>query len=611
MAAQCNFPFGRHFGRNEQYAASVPEVDSVSKNTHTGKVQLDSKGNAMLFDFTACDSQYENDGSVKFEKYSGNPLDPSMTRGQIRESKAALAKRTKQVLDGEQRCLWRAFKDFKTRGVFDIIGQRVSVDENGKMDKTSWQQLKAAMDIYRDKRFETFRYVFIDKNTGQIRDQLSLSTRMPHISFVDKEDGSVLSKVLKRAQDTNCFVVAAHNHPSGDIRPSDEDLKINKRIEEALTPQGETESLLKGHIILNHDTFSLYTKENGWEKCDGQKITGQLNIDPLVNEVPEWAECTKGKIENSVDLMKIAQSLNATYDWNDDKFMPIVYVKDSQILGVQLYETKMWEYDHKTKNEKGKEIESNSYTREFKTYLPYMIKYDCHHFGAMQCFPIFPESIKQTMKLDEYYKDADAVEAKRKQQMKKKDTFDDEYAENFFKTMSSYIYNGIFTDGLIGNENLSDVLDMMAANSDAYYRKYLKLGTHEDYEPFMPEPSWMYQDINFIKTDYDEYLHEHEQQQKFPDLKRGFLAERNEANSWEPKREVKKYFWEDNTIHEENKPEGYWADPLKAGTYVQEFKGGRWQPRRDADTTCSRIAGNCDLGNAKKCFDTGRIRQLD
>lgn len=403
---------------------------------------MDKNEQGNLFDFICAETSLNNDATYKVDKYRGNPLDPSITRDGINEAKAARAKHTKEVLTGEQKCLWKCFKDFKTHNVFDIQGKKIEFDKDGKMSETSWKQLKAAMDIYRDKRFESFRYLLIDKETGQVRDQLALAVKMPHISFADAPDKSTTKKVLERAEKNNCSIVAVHNHPSGDIEPSPQDIATTKILENAFTPEGGTESLLKGHIILDHDSFSLYTKETGWTKCDSEK---QLGYDPIGNELPEWAKVTNGGISNDVDLLKIAESINDYYEWHKD-YVPFIFTSNPTIMAVQYYHV---------------DFLANRELINGKSVMHYIVN-DAKDMGATDIFPIITDDLKNKMEeghileIDDdgtVYADTPALDRLVQQ-------FD---MENTMRGSS------FATDGVIGKETFVSFMRTLGPNKDIYY----------------------------------------------------------------------------------------------------------------------------------------------
>ena len=62
-----------------------------------------------------------------------------------------------------------------------------------------------------------------------------------------------------------------------------------------------------GHIILDHDSFALYKPHSGWLQKEVKGAT-QTKDELIKDSVPEWAE---GKVKSNVDLVLVAETLNA------------------------------------------------------------------------------------------------------------------------------------------------------------------------------------------------------------------------------------------------------------------------------------------------------------
>ena len=71
------------------------------------------------------------------------------------------------ALSGEKTGMYKAFKDFALGGVFELNGIQLDMLNKDSISKKGMKDLYTAMDIYRDKRFETFRYIFVDKQDGK------------------------------------------------------------------------------------------------------------------------------------------------------------------------------------------------------------------------------------------------------------------------------------------------------------------------------------------------------------------------------------------------------------------------------------------------------------
>ncbi|AEE17208.1 hypothetical protein Trebr_1786 [Treponema brennaborense DSM 12168] len=152
--------------------------------------------------------------------------DPAVTRDHIRQAKMAARMYCDPILSGTndgQKCgLWKSFRDFRQHGVFDITGKSVDVDTAGNISADGWSQMAQALRIYRDKRFETFRYLFVAPD-GTVKDQLAISAHLPNRTFAT------------------------------------EDMDTTKELERLFTGN-DGKCLLQGHVILDHDTFGLYER---------------------------------------------------------------------------------------------------------------------------------------------------------------------------------------------------------------------------------------------------------------------------------------------------------------------------------------------------------------
>ena len=90
---------------------------------------------------------------------------------------------------------------------------------------------------------ERFKVMFMDKHNHLIADQnLSLGT-VDYVSITPRE-------VVKRALDLHASaVILAHNHPSGNVNPSEADIEVTKKIVEACKGVDIT---VHDHCIVGH-----------------------------------------------------------------------------------------------------------------------------------------------------------------------------------------------------------------------------------------------------------------------------------------------------------------------------------------------------------------------
>ena len=393
--------------------------DSGAKIEKADEPYVDAKGDYYLFDLDDLDGKV-SDKAPAYD--NGKTDDLAITPAQIKESEAERNKICRPVMNGEKSGLWTAFKDFEEKGVFDIQGKKVSLTPTGRISKTGWNQLQAAMSIYRSKKFETFRYVLIDRYNGEIRDQIAVSSHMPNTTIISDPNNQTLKQVISRAEEKDCLVVAVHNHPSGNTTPSDYDIKSTKALEESMKRK-DGFNRFAGHIILDHDSFALYKPHSGWLQKEVKGAT-QTKDELIKDSVPEWAE---GKVKSNVDLVLVAETLNAKDNWNDD-YVPVLFTdSDYNISGLN--------YVHKDLFlEKSEQVRKE-------------LQDTAHSAGAVAAFPIFTEPFLGSLSEKERSK--------------------------FEQMLKSHVENKAFTDAAIGTSVVSSKFGIKPGESycDSFFAK--------------------------------------------------------------------------------------------------------------------------------------------
>lgn len=255
--------------------------------------------------------------------------DPHLTKEHIWKAKAATRTYCNPVLDGKKSGLWKNFRDFKKHGVLDILGANAEM-KNGTITPHGWNQLSTALQIYRDKRFETFRYLFVSPE-GKIQDQLAVCSQLPGKALANLPGENLLEQVIAHAENTGTKVVLVHNHPSGNIMPSTEDILMTEKTEAAFT-RSDGKCLLAGHIILDHDSYSLYQKGNEWQA----HMLNPYDIhDPLLKTRNPMEGIT---VSGPQSLELVAQAVNSHDKWKEEGWVPVVFTTSrSQISAVKLY----------------------------------------------------------------------------------------------------------------------------------------------------------------------------------------------------------------------------------------------------------------------------------
>ena len=342
---------------------SVSEKTAVEKPVQTDLEKAAEKTELAKQPEQDMDSLYADSGSLFFgfndsdilsvhspenEYRKSEPYDDfSITERQLTESELKRDEIIFPVLNGKESGMYKSFKDFAEHGVFDVQGKSVELDDSGRISETGWNQLQAAMEIYRNKQFETFRYVLIGRENGEIKDQLAVKSYSPNRCAVSTPDLQTIKQVITRAEELDCMVAAVHNHPSGNTAESSFDAELTESLKRALT-NGNGLCRFAGHIILDHDTFNLYTPQNGWKM--------KLNSNAYGNSEDKLLNKNFAFLEDSVDytwqLENVAKKINDKNNWNDN-FIPVVFADSlNHVSGIKLYDKSFFDNEpQKIRNE--------------------------------------------------------------------------------------------------------------------------------------------------------------------------------------------------------------------------------------------------------------------
>ena len=326
---------------------------------------------------------FEKPNQFKYQPENTNPVaevqdadfkidDETISKSQI---EAAIRERkliTEPVLNGEKTGLYKAFKDFEDKGVFDVQGTQVKLSKNGGLTPTGWKQLQAAMEIYRSKKFETFRYVMIDRKTGEIADQLAITSHMPNFCNVTLPNDETLKQVISRAEEKDYLIAVCHNHPSGNTTESSFDRELTDSLDRSLR-RNDGLNRFAGHIILDHDTFNLAVPNETPGKCHWKKME-PVNVGKEDRLNAEHSPSFAGQsVSGTGALKEVAEKINDTENWNDN-FIPVVFTNaDRNITGVQYYSKNFFEN------------ESDKIRNEFQ--------FSAMEAGAIGAFPIITDSL--------------------------------------------------------------------------------------------------------------------------------------------------------------------------------------------------------------------------
>ena len=361
----------KEFEPQNQIKEEVQEIVETEKEDNSVMKDLSSEPGSLFY-------IAENDAIPVGEVESGygdyDINDPTISEKQITEAETKRDEIIFPILSAKESGMYKSFNDFAEHGVFDIKGEKIDLSKEGQISELGYKQLQAAMEIYRDKRFETFRYVLVDKFDGEIKDQLTVKSYLPNLCKVS--DGKdTIKQVLSRAEELDCMIVAVHNHPSGNVTASYPDIKTTERLNQACENIITGENRFGGHIILDHNTFNLYTRENGWQ----EQNTLTQTEDKLKNQDFIF---DKTKVKTEIDLCMVADKINDVNNWNDD-YIPVVFTNASnEVSGVKLYD--------------------KSFFEEEPQRIRNQLQFNGLEAGAVQAFPVITKNLYEKLSSSEY-----------------------------------------------------------------------------------------------------------------------------------------------------------------------------------------------------------------
>jgi proteasome lid subunit RPN8/RPN11 len=216
-----------------------------------------------------------------------------------------------------------AFSYRPSPGIYDIIGKSIGLAKNGSLTRHTWQKLYTILEIYRDKRYETFRYLLVN-NRGFIKDHAALTAFHPSLSPTIPPsigEGYFIHQIKQQAQAQKCGVILVHNHPSGNILPSSEDIAINDRLKKKLG------GFYRGHIILDHGEFSFYDIESS--SFSQAQLDMMPAPDPLAPKTDNDYIGFLIKQPGNEHFLRSAIRIDSGDKWNSRDWVPIFFLDNS------------------------------------------------------------------------------------------------------------------------------------------------------------------------------------------------------------------------------------------------------------------------------------------
>jgi len=230
-----------------------------------------------------------------------------------------------------------------------VIGKSFPHDSSGRPTKEGWNELSNTLSVFSDKRFETARYIMV--KDGRIIRHIGVSSCSPSSTIIQPDDDFIFS-LRNYAEKTDSKVIFIHNHPSGDIRPSENDITLTKKLENNFI-DNEGVNRFCGHIILDHGNYGLYLPETGWKSLIDGKIQDIGNMSGVYVESTSLYGI---KIKGENDLLLLAAKADQLDDgisWNRTNWIPawfatpkglvknLEYINISEFNDVPLLKTKI------------------------------------------------------------------------------------------------------------------------------------------------------------------------------------------------------------------------------------------------------------------------------
>jgi len=184
------------------------------------------------------------------------------------------------------------YKNFKAGEPNQLIGQRI----------TSPADLAALAQVYRDPRFETFRYVFVD-DAGTVLGETAVTSRLPATVTFSNSQAAEQNFVTVAQEGMGKFGAAGyymmHNHPSGRSLPSTADRRMTRSV--ASVAPG-----FRGHTIVDFNEYATINSEGRYRVVEDVTLNG---VD--YRSSPEVPHGVLGKlVEGPDDVAQVVKALN-------------------------------------------------------------------------------------------------------------------------------------------------------------------------------------------------------------------------------------------------------------------------------------------------------------
>ena len=136
------------------------------------------------------------------------------------------------------------------RLVREIACRMAKAEMRNRPTLSNWQALLAYLQTAMTyEQIEQFRILFLDRKNNLIADEVQQRGTVNHTPVYPRE-------VMKRALILNASaLIVIHNHPSGDPKPSREDIQTTRELKAAASA---LEIELHDHVVIGHGTHASF-----------------------------------------------------------------------------------------------------------------------------------------------------------------------------------------------------------------------------------------------------------------------------------------------------------------------------------------------------------------
>ena len=281
--------------------------------------------------------------------------------------------------------LWSAIPTKKEENIFAICN----------MTFKDWKELSQILNVFNDEKYETARYLLLQKNkeTNTIIEHISVTSKIPTFSSVTTSF-EMLEKLRLYIQKNDMQLLFVHNHPSGNVLPSEEDIKFTSFLEQQFIDNNNI-SRFAGHMIIGNETnTSFFNIENkNWEILYKNKIISPESYIPQIKK--SFFPTIMGNT-GILQLAEVSDMIQQKININiDNKIFGFYINKNKQIAGIQLFDSEDF-YTIQSQN-LPHTIKSSARETGSDSIIFIMPKTDHNLFGQIEYFA------QQTQMLDNVY----------------------------------------------------------------------------------------------------------------------------------------------------------------------------------------------------------------